>query len=525
MRKQQNAYNILFFSILCAFSLSGCAQTGAAQKKTLWVLTEQSNTDGYNLQAQLISEWMESAHTDVTVELEILPVDADLREIRLKQLRAQIMAGNGPDVYLLPTNDMVSIDYAVGRIRDETSVRIEPLFRDAALAMYNGVFADISAYYDADDALEKVALQTAVMDAGVIGGARYILPLHYDLPVLLTERKPDGDVSVTALTEAALTQGDTAALIGLQLPDDLSVFSQIFDYENGTMPLTADKIAAYMRLYQRWTASEAQAEQEWITAQLDAIDSRRIPSKTFYLEDYSDLATPSGFNEITSYVICRIYWDTAGLPCFRSTLSGTLQSAAIAKAHNFPLVMSPMRSADGRVTAEVTYYGAVGSSSQNPALAYEFLRQFLLEEYQWELYRPQVEGKDLILNAASKKYTELQCDGMVEKSWPVRTVGSTPHLWENIRYQNRGRYSSFILGSANESALYQDEAFILTDEDIPALDFEIDAVRFPIVQQGENTLQSALAQLNNDDGTPTDVDTDKLAQQVWTDLWWHLAEG
>ena len=40
-----------------------------------------------------------------------------------------------------------------------------------------------------------------------------------------------------------------------------------------------------------------------------------------------------------------------------------------------------------------------------------------------------------------------------------------------------------------------------------------------------DTLQSALAQLNNDDGTPTDVDIDKLAQQVWTDLWWHLAEG
>ena len=131
---------LYFLLIMLIFSLSGCAQTGTAQKETLWVLTEQSNTDDYNLQAQLVSEWMESAHTDITVELEILPADADLREIRLKQLRAQIMAGNGPDVYLLPTSDMVSIDYAVGRIRDETSVRVEPLFRDAALAMYNGAY-------------------------------------------------------------------------------------------------------------------------------------------------------------------------------------------------------------------------------------------------------------------------------------------------------------------------------------------------------------------------------------------------
>lgn len=321
---------------------------------------EDSTRDGYHLQAELVAEQMRQTHEGLTIELEILPIEETEREVRLKQLHTQIMSGNGPDVYLLPTGNTVTLKHGNGLSQD-LSIQVQPLLYDVIQAMRSGIFADISAYYDADDALGTASLQTAVMDVGVIGGARYILPLHYDLPVLLTERKPDGDVSVTALTEAALTQGDTAALIGLQLPDDLSVFSQIFDYENGTMPLTADKIAAYMRLYQRWTASEAQPEQEWITAQLDAINNRRVPSKTSYLEDYSDLVTPSGFNEITSYIICRIYWCTAGLPCFRSTLA--------------------------------------------------------------------------------------------------------------------------------------------------------------------DTLQSALAQLNNDDGTPTDVDIDKLAQQVWTDLWWHLAEG
>lgn len=63
------------------------------------------------------------------------------------------------------------------------------------------------------------------------------------------------------------------------------------------------------------------------------------------------------------------------------------------------------------------------------------------------------------------------------------------------------------------------------DEEIPALSWDIDEVRFPITVAGTDAPEAALPQLNGEDGTPTDTDIDELAQQVYQGLWWHLAEG
>ena len=65
----------------------------------------------------------------------------------------------------------------------------------------------------------------------------------------------------------------------------------------------------------------------------------------------------------------------------------------------------------------------------------------------------------------------------------------------------------------------------MTDEDLPVLSRSIDEVRFPIYLSGERALSGVLARLNQEDGTPTDVDIDELAGEVWQNLWWHLAEG
>ena len=68
-------------------------------------------------------------------------------------------------------------------------------------------------------------------------------------------------------------------------------------------------------------------------------------------------------------------------------------------------------------------------------------------------------------------------------------------------------------------------AIILTDEDLPILFTPIDEVRFPVTLPEDESMAWALAQLNEEDGTPTDVDIDALAGQLYQNLWWHLAEG
>ena len=168
---------LLFVLISFLFLLCACGADPAGQEGTLWIVTEESSMeDGMTWQAEQIVKEFKSANPDVTVTLEILPNEKERsqeRSVRLEKIRADILAGNGPDVYLLPNETFMD----------------EPMFRDVQQAMHNGVFADISTYYDADVTLGKEDLITEVMDGGVVDGARYVLPIRYTYPVLYADQQ------------------------------------------------------------------------------------------------------------------------------------------------------------------------------------------------------------------------------------------------------------------------------------------------------------------------------------------------
>ena len=177
-----------------------------------------------------------------------------------------------------------------------------------------------------------------------------------------------------------------------------------------------------------------------------------------------------------------------------------------------------MRSTDGAVIAEVTYYGAVGSGCETPALAYDFLRTFLTEDYQWDLVRPRAPRTNIDFWNLPQ---EQQVDGLIENSWPVRTDGSPSYLWDSLQYQNF--HEGYVY--ENYHKLLKSNDLDITDADMPILEETIDEVRFPICQPYEESLSYVLTLLNNEDGTPTEADIDELAEQVYRYLWWHLAEG
>lgn len=73
--------------LVCLLALTGCSRNPSGQEKdaaVLWVVTEQSCSDGMNLQAKIIAERMEEAYDNLTIQLDILPTDAQEREIELK---------------------------------------------------------------------------------------------------------------------------------------------------------------------------------------------------------------------------------------------------------------------------------------------------------------------------------------------------------------------------------------------------------------------------------------------------------
>lgn len=528
--------------LICSLLL-GCAPQPQAEN-VLWVLTEASKRDGMNLQAKMAAQTFQQNHPQMQVRLEILPTQGENRTDRLKKLRSQIMAGGGPDVYLLPTGKNLLLDCEQDwRLEPGPHYpEIEPLFPDVGQAIQNRLFYDISDFYQADTALGQEALQPDIMAAGCRGAQRFVLPLRFDMPVLLTDPAcweqwgVSGTVfqqSALELAEAAVNMEDPRMAMGLRLSGDLWWLGNPIDYTAGKLRISPEEIGSYLFLYQQWRQKTAQPVEDlldwmydqYVDAEVQVWQGReKEKSREQIIREHPEWVERfhvnlDNLNDLGTFIYSNRLWKNSGFPVFQSILAETIHSSRIFQGMGWELEMHPLRTIQGDTTATITYWGAVGGGSQCPELAYEYLRSFLTEYYQWDIYRPRVEK----VGPFWEWPPEPQTRGMVENSWPVRVKGSVPPLWDNKLYWMQG----YIGGDDRTGRIraVKRPGLPMDDGQIPVLAQPIDQVSFPICLPQEETLAHALAQLNHPDGTPTDADIDALAQEVWRNLWWHMAEG
>lgn len=512
------------------------AQEPVQAGRTLWVVTELSNSDGMNYQARLVQEWFAEAYPDVSLELEILPTDEPERSIRLRQLRTRIMSGNGPDVYLLPTGGELVSDEP---FQDE-NIPVEPLFSDVTQAMATGIFLDLSAWYDADALMDPGALNQQIMDAGIWNGHRYVLPLRYDVPVIYTRPDLCRDYGIREglLQQDFLTlargllpceDGETTA-IGLAFPEELEILGYTLDYQSGKPILSEEVTAEYLALCQTRNAVTGESLPAFFDYWEYYARQYRVLYGTYTDEMWEEWVGNQTwptredfclelFNLLGQYTHSEYHWCTSGIPVYTGSLSGVLETLAVSKIAQVPVEVYPLRNANGQTQASIAYWGAVGVDCAEPDLAYAFLREFFREEYQWDILRPRVD-KDVA-------YWEIKQDPqqrrMVEDSLPVRIHGSIAGLWDNLQYQVQLAYNS-TSGSSKKRARTA-RLMEITEEEVPGLDWQFDVVSFPVTLDAEESLAYAMGQLNEADGTPTDVDLQALAANLKQSLWWHLAEG
>ena len=340
--------------LLCI--LSGCGSLGAAdarEQTSLWVLTEQSTRDGMNLQAEIIAERMEKENPGLTIQLDILPTDPQEREIRLKRLRTKIMAGDGPDVYLLPTGNRLLLDDDDERAANisTSALAVEPLFSDIEQTMRVGLFADIEPYYSQDDALPKEDFQRQVMAAGCVSGKRLILPLRFDIPLLLTIPEYfdrcgiDGEALNTdgiSVAEYLLSRDNWSKIAGgLTLPTDTRLLSNCLDYDHERVQISVEEIARYLRACQQSRFLGQRQETAIMDAWVETYYSKYkqfLTSSSSNDEDDVYIIYPfnesfKDFNSTFDYIAHGIHWseNLLGLtvyPVFTSGLAGALESVA-----------------------------------------------------------------------------------------------------------------------------------------------------------------------------------------------------
>ena len=442
--------------------LTGCGNAVTDQEPIdLWVVTEVTPSNGVNARVQYYIDQFQTEHPNVTVQLDILPYNEPLRSEYVKELYEKIEAGEGPDIYLLPNQDIV---------QNQNYWRIEPLFPDVELAMRAGIFADISRNYNFDFKLGKSGLQKTVMDAGVLGGARYVLPLRYEISTVYyfpdlftgnTELDMD-NCTVSELMQFAIDSGDAAIASSVdtnpsRTHDALTAaFSNLIDYDSGEVTLSQQELEKYLSTYQEFAEAYSSGSQIYGGVHLYNVE------------------------EIVDYAPVRV-----------NTLMGGIAISAYAKQTGTTLKMTPLRTDDGDVIATIAYWGAIGTDCENVETAYEFLRIFLTEEAQWEA--AYVDDRNL--------------PPLGSYGWPVRAKGAVPYFYDTAL-----KWIDLMDGSLLPSY----KAIEMTDSDLPALDADIDIVRFHLC----NDFYLRRQELNDykNGAIPTDIDIAALAESIIQDL-------
>ncbi len=508
-RKYLRPMLLLLLLLAAALSFSACSSSDASP--SLWVVTEESDDDGMTRLVRQVVNAFQADHPDVAVTLDVLPTGGSQRETTLKQLRTKIMAGNGPDVFLLPSCDAYRYDLTQWYPSEilTLSNQIEPLFSDPLQTMYRGAFMDISRFYDSDTELNTEQLQPDVMEAGTLDGGRYLLPLYYDFPVLYADTEGMQSMGLELdgrwgnLVEAALAQGSPLLASNAkpdfcQLGSAFTLLPAALDYKNDTVTVTEEDILSFLTRYQ---------------ALLTLADGQDSDPYGPSMNNWADHSWVQITESDGSFHTDDTEMFPNKIPVLVSTLSQAPIAAAIAKAARREEVqMIPLTGDDGALTATVTYYGALGAGCRNPELGYDLLRRFLLEENQWEQNRPLY--PDPFDNRYPKQYHPIII------GWPVRNHGWLDTKW--LYYRNT--QFPFIGGGNRDAAGERHRKLLrvkLTVDDIPALDAKIDRVSFGNTLEQE--IAASLRQLR--DGEAEDADLEAQAAQFLRELRWQMMEG
>ena len=474
---------------------------------TLWVYTPFSIKEGtapYDDRLfHQIERWeyqFEQQHQNVDVVFE--------NTIAEERLQVELMAGKGPDVFLMPASKTWNFS--------NSPCDFQLLIEDVNLAMRNGLFADISEFYEEDEALGKDALLQEVMDAGVFEDGRYVLPLRFNMLTAYVDAEAFAETGlrtgmfeegIIAIWEAMAQHGDSltasSATIKGSENNFLNLIGDLIDYDNQEVLLTKEQLVEFLRAYQEFVIASIGSQQAEHT----------------HMGDY--------YQSVTNGNQLSPIWFKTGHCMFIGDLDTAIANAVVAEAEGIDLEMYPIRATDGSVVADITFYGAVGAGCDHPELAYEFLRYFLTEESQWE------ENPGRIYQRGSHqhvwRYEDLIADG-----WPVRVKGSVAALNTSLKKQILA-----IRWLGKEKVTTAD--YLVNDPDsfIPILSTKIDEVRFPTGQ--DKTFWDLMGasywvSYNQDPGwwdlTPEEkaefarnMDLEVMAEEFIEDLEWHVGEG
>ncbi|MBA2213237.1 hypothetical protein [Sellimonas intestinalis] len=166
--RNNKGIRVLVICVYLALVMTGCMGEKHTDKKaTLTVLTEQA----FESTVQMRASAMEDENENLDIQVEVLPLDMTIRENEIQKLQIEIMAGKGPDLYVLTAPMEMST--------------VEPdLFDNPYQIIQSGAFAPLDSYMDEDSYWKEGSYKKEFLEVGKHGGKQYLLPLTCSYYVL-----------------------------------------------------------------------------------------------------------------------------------------------------------------------------------------------------------------------------------------------------------------------------------------------------------------------------------------------------
>ena len=353
-------------------ALTACAQGAATDAEPAPIEVpppvEQTNT-GLNLwytDYGMMSNLLDAAvsqynqqHPDnpVTAEKYFADGSAESDEEATQQMLTEVMAGEGPDLIFF----------------DGSGMDIEKMVR-------RGVFADMEPFFEADG-FDWSGYNPGVMDAGVWGGQRLVIPLLYNFPMLYT--------SQTALDETGFSTENCDTFGGLL--DEIEAMQA----DPGQ---TREVFRAKFTFYD--FAHYAGIPYVDYGRQKADLSSPELERGAEIFKDLGGLEL--GFIDYGIDSAADVRDGIALWTCPFPPVDGFFTGPEVINTFD-DMVMMPIRDIDGGIQAEVTWAVAVRNNSPNLQNAYDFIKYLLSEEYHLETldYRWQYYS---VLDSANEAY-------------------------------------------------------------------------------------------------------------------------
>ena len=281
--------------------------------------------DSFEQEAYELENYLKATGVETEYEFLVLPNNTEDRETELTRLRTEIMAGEGPDAFILNAT-------IPGYVTDLSTMEpTEALFPNVEKSMYSHLFLDVEEMVQNSETIDLANCNPTVMDVGVTSGGRFLLPLTYTFSVHIFDTAHLNDPNFTFTSLEELLQSDEESLKGTLAWGSFRLFPDcldpLVDYEGQNLLVTREAMQ-----------------------QADALVD---------LQDESYSESP------------LVYQSGTGISMY--SLLGL-------SSEDTEYTFFPVPNRNGGVTAAVTFYAAINANAAYPQEAFDFIELLYSEE-------------------------------------------------------------------------------------------------------------------------------------------------